>query len=362
MASRESSGGVLNELTPLAMRWSNTADNITSLVASSQTNGFGVGSRIDLYKRVQTTSGSSSGGMWTLVERWEPSEAANSHTFSGLNGDSDRRYMIVSNVVANGATGQYFARLNNDAAGNYSARAFDGYGASTFENDRQTWTGICIGYTGDADQTADVAHIWAKSGRYRFCQIDSMRIASNLAQEIGRFGVVWANTADNITSLVLAAPGGGNFGVGSYVELWKLSNGSAGSSTAVSSDYTAILNGTTFYTLYTAPFYKPTTVTSLLNTDLCYDTSTKYYTCPVAGVYEITTWVSMGNNSARCVFALFKNDVNTAETYDIGAYYHNLSSSYCVSCEAGDTLLVVLSKDSGLAVPNDFQLKFKKIN
>jgi hypothetical protein len=67
-------------------------------------------------------SNGGSGGEWTLVERWEPTSAAPSadngllHTFSGLNGDMDRRYKIVAYTVTGNSSvdGGLRVCLNDD--------------------------------------------------------------------------------------------------------------------------------------------------------------------------------------------------------------------------------------------------------
>lgn len=166
---------------------------------------------------------SGTGGMWTLVERWEPGSNTDSHMFSGLNGDTDRRYLIVSKVVANGSTGQYFLRPNNDSGSNYSVRVLSGYGATDLENVRYSWTGFDIGYTGDANLSFNQLELYAKSGTNRMALSTFTRINSTpLTQSTGTYGGLWIDSANNITSISVNAPSGGNFGVGSCVELWKL--------------------------------------------------------------------------------------------------------------------------------------------
>jgi len=156
------------------------------------------------------------------MERWEPSAAASSHTFAGLDGNTDRRYEIVSRVIANGTTGQYQARLNNDSGSNYKTKVFAGWNKSDLENDSLTWTGFDIGYTGDSTQSFNTTEIWAKAGVNRIAKVHWARATDSVTQGIGICGEIWLNTTDNITSIVVAAPSGGNFGVGSCVELWKL--------------------------------------------------------------------------------------------------------------------------------------------
>lgn len=171
--------------------------------------------------------GSGSGGMWTLVERWEPSENLNSHIFSNLNGNVDRRYKIVSNVVRAGSTGQYVGRLNGDESNNYPSRVFAGFGSNEIENALYVWSGFDIAYTGDSARSCSDVEVFAKSEGNRIAVSNTWRFTDD--STIRARGITvsqWGNKNDNITSIGVYAPSGGFFGVGSCVELWKLSSSS----------------------------------------------------------------------------------------------------------------------------------------
>lgn len=181
------------------------------------------------YAQLGNLPGGSAGGMWTPAliggaHRWEPTVATDSHTFSGLDGDSDIRYKIVSRIVGSGSTGQFFARPNDDSATNYNARVLDGWAATDLENNRYaTWTGIDIGYNGDnSTQSYNEAIIYAKSGINRPALVSWVRFSDTVGQGVGHFGILWLNTSSNITSISINAPSGGYFNVGSSIELWKL--------------------------------------------------------------------------------------------------------------------------------------------
>lgn len=168
--------------------------------------------------------GTGSGGMWTLVERWQPGSATASHTFSSLDGNTDLRYLIVSRIVGSGSTGQYFARPNDDStSGHYHVQTMDVTNTSTEFTRYATWTGFDIGFTGDSDYCFSRAEIDAASGINRLCLSNYMRCTSTLTMSTGQFAQMWLDSSTNITSITVNAPSSGYFDSGSCIELWKLS-------------------------------------------------------------------------------------------------------------------------------------------
>jgi hypothetical protein len=165
------------------------------------------------------------GGMWTLVERWVPAEAASTKTFSDLNGDVDFRYKIVMRAL--GAVASYFfININSDTADNYHNR-FVGIDSGGLSTGYTSGVSIC-GSNGiicnyhDANTTAFMlGEIDASSGATRSATLKWHRNTSGavVLQDIAGF---WTNTSSNITSLTVTAQNTNGFGVGSYIELWKL--------------------------------------------------------------------------------------------------------------------------------------------
>lgn len=104
---------------------------------------------------------------------------------------------------------------------------------------------------------------------------------------------------------------------------------------------TAIINTGVFNTAYVTNFQKCIDFTALKNKYLNFNTTTGYYTAPFAGVYSISLVVNFGNITSRAALALFVNDVNTGEIFDIPSpQYSNLLSKIYISLNAGDTLLI----------------------
>lgn len=186
-----------------------------SLVYSS--TGWRVNNFIKGVKGEQGTPGSG-GGMWELVERWEPSEAATSHTFTGLNGNIDRQYKIKASIInASSSAGSLLLQINDDTNAanyknwrNYSQIAVSGAGfhISYHEAVCTLWANM---------------DIQAKSGIYRSSITNGSRLISNGSDGSGdQSNSFWLNTTDEITSLTIYSNAANGIGVGSTVELWKL--------------------------------------------------------------------------------------------------------------------------------------------
>ncbi len=164
----------------------------------------------------------ASGGMWTLVKRWSPSTASTSYTFSGLNGDVDRRYKIVTHMI-NGAVGPtgfdaVYANSDNNSAN------YNGYWLQTDGSGSGAIAGWWTVYQESATVVADSAvEIFAKTGFNRQSQGQGMRSNSSGVITISgtAFGI-WKNSSSNITSLTYQSRTSNGIGVGSYIELWKL--------------------------------------------------------------------------------------------------------------------------------------------
>jgi len=164
-------------------------------------------------------------GMWELIERWEPAEATSSHTFSSLNGNTDRRYLVRAIIVSNSVYGAAYIYPNSNSDDTYYRQDFNTYG-TTFGASRDSYTGgFFIGNIDDSSTTMSVgeAIIEAKSGRMRVSRMtwSTYHTSGDAARASGFASNNWPNTADNITSLTVAF-GTNGFGVGSCVELWKL--------------------------------------------------------------------------------------------------------------------------------------------
>jgi len=176
----------------------------------------------------------SNTGMWTLVERWEPTAAATSHTFSNLNGDVDREYMIKSNVVANGIYTSIYIYPNAASGDTFYSQAMNTYGSSSGPARGSNTGGWQLGNIDDSGTglSTGESYIRAKSGKPRVSYMNWSTYTpgsdnGGLHVRASGFGTwLWNDTTTNITSMTVSFASGSNgFNTGSNIELYKLNSG-----------------------------------------------------------------------------------------------------------------------------------------
>jgi hypothetical protein len=145
-------------------------------------------------------------------------------TFSNLNGDVDRRYKIKM-LYANGYAGVNNVMVNprgDNTAANYNQEYLYSNNTTPYAGIDATATGLTLTWSNMVGITTGTMEIWAKSGTVRLTETlaNAVNPATQSYNVLLNFGM-WGNTADNIDSLVINAPH--DIGVGSYIELYKLS-------------------------------------------------------------------------------------------------------------------------------------------
>jgi hypothetical protein len=149
--------------------------------------------------------------------------AQTAHTFSGLNGDVDEEYRLVSRVVTATGDGGINLTFNTDTGANYGIqylRAIDTT-ASAYRGVLNSFTIGNMGTTTGPNCLSDVI-IYAKSGYVRTAIRKSADyIATTTVNRINMWGCSWNNTADNITQIVLTADNANGLGVGTQLLLFK---------------------------------------------------------------------------------------------------------------------------------------------
>jgi len=164
------------------------------------------------------------GRTWKIVmERWEPSASATSHTFAGLNGDVDRNYAIREEIIpANSQTGTVYLKMNSDAGSNYLGQFLEAANTSVSGAQFSSAGGFQAGYFASTSilRNSNQLQISAKSGVARTARYETMKWDGSVVSNIQNMGFVWTNTADNITSMTVSF-GTNGFGVGTCIELWK---------------------------------------------------------------------------------------------------------------------------------------------
>ena len=171
----------------------------------------------------QSSQGVLSAGVWQLVEEKIFTEAVTSHTFSGLNGDVDEEYRLVSFLVGGSAsTAAYDLRPNNDTGANYGYQRILGTDTTVASARVTNATAFRFGESSKNQITISDILIRAKSGFLRTATSKwAYEITGTTVGAIFLYGYSWNNTADNITSLVVTASQTGGIGVGSHLLLFK---------------------------------------------------------------------------------------------------------------------------------------------
>ena len=178
-------------------------------------------------KIYQSVNGILSAGEEQLIYSCELTEAATSITISGLNGNTDVEYRLICRFVSDcDGYSNYLLRPNNDSGANYGYQYVLGNASSVLAGRSTTTTGLfltdCGGYaSGEHKKGVSDTFIYVKSGYLRTAI--TKQIGDTYSSTVGQIllmGSVWTNTADNITSLVIAASGVNGLGVGTSIELY----------------------------------------------------------------------------------------------------------------------------------------------
>jgi hypothetical protein len=163
-------------------------------------------------------------GGWQLIYENLLTSAATSVTISGLDGNTDKEYKLVTRIVNgyNGGCG-YALWLNNDTGSNYPFQIL--YGSNATASAAQSTTAKII--LGNSDAINKISQsdtlIYAKSGYVRTSISKQARsISGTTVSEIMLLGQCWNNTADNITSMVIGEESGyaNCLGIGTHILLF----------------------------------------------------------------------------------------------------------------------------------------------
>jgi hypothetical protein len=175
----------------------------------------------------QSTSGLLNSGGWQLIEDKLFSTAATSHTFSGLDGDTDQEYRLVSRIV-NGHTPEsigVYLRPNNDTGTNYGWQYLCGKSTIASANRYTTEVGLLLflyGITALNSSSLSDTILYAQSGSVRTAITKVAEdISGTTVSDVLSLGTSWNNTLDNITSLTVTASQTDGLGVGTHLFLFK---------------------------------------------------------------------------------------------------------------------------------------------
>lgn len=228
-------GTDVNDLITQGAVWDNTVDEITSLnFNATETDGFGVGTRIIILKKVDGTSGMRTGeldvqgsitGAWEKIYENELTGATNSVTVSGLAGNTDQVYKVITKFRNNyNGTTQFYILLNNDSGANYGVQEVLGQDstASASHFTALTYFGQTASYT-QYNLSLTESLIYAKSGYTRtMLTNDCMDLGgTTILRAISR-GFSWDNSGDELTSMVFTTDQTDGMATGTVIEVWKL--------------------------------------------------------------------------------------------------------------------------------------------
>jgi hypothetical protein len=164
-------------------------------------------------------------GTWVVHYENTLSSAATAVTVSGLNGDVDEDYLVVTRLISNGTNVSGAMYPNNDttAANHGYQRIYAVSGNTTGANRATSTAGFVMATPGGSGKSGfGVYRVHAKSGYLRMMTSEHVTDITNLT--VGGFlqlSGVWNNTADNITSFVFTASAANGFGIGSYFLVMK---------------------------------------------------------------------------------------------------------------------------------------------
>lgn len=160
---------------------------------------------------------------WQLEYDNTLSVAATTVTISGLTGNTAKEYRLIIRFVNdyNGAT-SYLLRFNGDTGSNYGYQYLAGVDTAASAA-RGVTTSMELGYCSAQDEICFLDKlIYAKSGYVRTSfQKASRSISSTTVTDIILYSHSWNNSADEITSMNIAADQTDGLGIGTHIELWK---------------------------------------------------------------------------------------------------------------------------------------------
>lgn len=169
-----------------------------------------------------TAIGSISAIMWQEVVNYELSSNTTRLEFSGLNGDRDISYLIITKLVADiSSTMEIY--FNGDSTGTDYRWNSIIYSGGVFQSNGNTNAAVVIntagGNTTATEYSMSVIRTQNCTGRYRGGCVDSLINATDVnIGSIVQTAFGWTNTASTLTSLVFEAE---QMKIGTYIGIWR---------------------------------------------------------------------------------------------------------------------------------------------
>ena len=157
--------------------------------------------------------------MWEVVhDSGELTSAITSYDITGLKGDTDIEYQLISRVVGNTSSGYNVKlRINSDSGSNYGQQLIAGTDSSASANRATGIVNLPLGrVTNSGDITFATMHLFAKSGKERTAiSQEIINVSGTTVPTLYKRAMVWNNTADELTSLNIFMDFASGIGIGS---------------------------------------------------------------------------------------------------------------------------------------------------
>ena len=177
-----SAGGSIRRIRKTAQYWKNTVDELTSIQLSKSVSVTS-NCHILLYRTLKTTSQ----GNWERIGELNWAAEATEKSFTGLDGDRDKKYRIVYEGDQN-----FNVEINNNNGAVYTRQSLTNSAGSLAAANTTTDTRIVAG------KTNSEIIINAETGSNRLCLVSYMQPASVNQSERG---VWYRETVTNITTI-----------------------------------------------------------------------------------------------------------------------------------------------------------------
>lgn len=162
-------------------------------------------------------------GSLNIISRVELSVTSSSISFTGLNGDTDKIYIINCNIKASLADGVYIG-INNDSTLSYGYQNLY-LDAALRDEERVQGDGSftldpALGETTTSDYYIINCVMYAKTGNERCFWMSASYGGGNIVEHLCKYGGSWDNTVSTVTSLEITANVANDWQPGSWFELW----------------------------------------------------------------------------------------------------------------------------------------------
>lgn len=156
---------------------------------------------------------------YELVEEKTISLGTTSVIFTGLNGDVDEEYLLTGDIVLTSDFPSLMLVPNNDTGGTYVGTSFYSLNPSATGAATTTHIRVCQSNNSATTYVKFEGKFYPKTGAYRQALFNATHALSGRSL-VTINGGHWANTTDNITSIVLVRTSAtGSFS--GKIQLWK---------------------------------------------------------------------------------------------------------------------------------------------